>query len=194
VVGGGRVAERKVATLLGADADVVVVAPKVTPSLRRRASSGRIRWRRAAYRASHLRGARFVVAATSNPSVNREVALAAGRAGAFVAVADDARLCTLFMPAVLRRGDLLVAVSTGGRSPGLARLLRDELARGLAPGHDALVRKVGALRESLRLGLRDARERARLIGRILRAPVASRAHSPSRRRGSAGRRRHGRSS
>jgi len=187
------VAERKVATLLGAGAEVLVVAPRVTPTLRRRAATGRIRWRRAAYRASHLRGARFVVAATSTPAVNREVALAAGRAGAFVAVVDDASLCTLFMPAVLRRGDLLVAVSTGGRSPGLARLVRDELERGLASGDGALVRRVAALRESLRLGLRDGRERARHIGRVLRAPVAPDARGGPRRGASPGRQRHGRS-
>jgi precorrin-2 dehydrogenase/sirohydrochlorin ferrochelatase len=169
VVGGGRVAERKVGPLLEAGAEVLVVAPRATASIRRRAAAGLIRWRRGAYRPADLRGARFVLAATADPSVNRDVARAAGRARAFVAAVDDPALCTLFMPAILRRGDLIVAVSTGGRSPGLARLLRDDLARGLAPGFNTTLRSVGAIRDSLRRGLRDSRARARAIKSLLEA-------------------------
>jgi len=193
------VAERKITTLQRTGADVVVVAPRVTASIRRRAALGRIRWTRAAYRPFHLAGARFVVAATGESAVNRRIARAAGRIGAFVAVVDDPALCTLVMPAVLRRGDLLVAVSTGGRSPGLARMLRDDLARGLGPGHDALLRTVGAIRDALRRGVRDSRARARAIGRLLRPEAPPRGRTGrsdgGRRRGGAGRsRRHARSS
>jgi len=172
VVGGGRVAERKVRVLLRAGADIVVVAPLVTGSIRRQALLGRLRWTRAAYRRSHLRGARFILAATSDRATNRAVARAAHRIGAFVGVADDPSLCTLFMPAVLRRGDLLVAVSTAGRSPGLARMLRDHLARRVVPGYAALARTVGSNRARLRRDVRDPRERARAIAEHVRTRFA----------------------
>ncbi len=177
-------AERKLRILLRTAADVVVVAPRVTESIRRQALLGRVRWKRAAYRPSHLRGARFILAATSDPATNRAVARAARRIGAFVGVADDPSLCTLFMPAVLRRGDLLVAVSTAGRSPGLARMLRDDLARRVGPEYASLVREVGSIRARLRRDIRDPRERARAIAELLRAPFAgsSRARRTPKRR------------
>ena len=177
-------AERKLRVLLRAGAEVVVVAPRVTESIRRQAILGRVRWKRAAYRPSHLRGARFILAATSDPATNRAVAQAARRMGAFVGVADDPSLCTLFMPAVLRRGDLIVAVSTAGKSPGLARALRDELARRVGPEYAALLRTVGSTRARLRRDIRDSRERAGAIAGLLRGPIvkSSRARPASKRR------------
>jgi siroheme synthase-like protein len=166
------VAERKLGTLLRAGADVVVVAPRVTEGIRRQQRRGCARWKRAVYAPAYLKGARFVLAATSDPATNRAVARAARRVGAFVAVADDPALCTLFMPAILRRGDLLVAVSTGGRSPGVARMLRDDLARRVGPEYGSLVRLVGSIRARLQEELPDPTERARRLSRLLRAPLA----------------------
>jgi siroheme synthase-like protein len=171
IVGGGRVAERKIATLLRAGAHVEVVAPRVTGRIGRMARRGRVRWRRAAYRPDLLKTAPFVVAATSDPGTNRRVALAARRRGAFVSVADDPDLCTLFMPAVLRRGDLLIAVSTGGTCPGLARQLRDSLARTFGPEYASLVRIAASIRGRLRRTVRDPRARARRSSRLLGGPV-----------------------
>jgi precorrin-2 dehydrogenase/sirohydrochlorin ferrochelatase len=174
VIGAGRVAERKLKVLLGAGADVQVVAPSATVSIRRLALLGRVRWKRALYRPSQLRGARFILAATSDPATNRAVARDARRIGIFVGVADDPSLCTLFMPAILRRGHLLVAVSTSGRSPGLARKLRDDLALRVGPEYAALVRAAGSIRARLRREVPDFRERARAYAAVLGRQVVKR--------------------
>jgi siroheme synthase-like protein len=171
VVGGGRVAERKLRVLLGAGADVLVVAPRATEAIMRWARAGRLRWRRAAYRSKDVQGVRFVLAATSDSATNRAVARGARGARAFVGVVDDPTLCTLFMPATLRRGDLVVSVSTLGRFPGLARAVRDELARHVGPGHDRQVRILGSMRRRLQREFPDRRERARLIRNLLREPL-----------------------
>jgi precorrin-2 dehydrogenase/sirohydrochlorin ferrochelatase len=161
IIGGGKVAERKLAMLLRAGAEVEVVAPRVTDRIRHLSRRGRVRWRRATYRPAHLKGSRFVLAASSDSAINRSVARDARRRGSFVGVADDPSLCTMFMPAVLRRGDLLIAVSTRGRSPGLAGEIRDALARRFGPEYASLVRIVASIRGRLRKVVSDPRARAR---------------------------------
>jgi precorrin-2 dehydrogenase/sirohydrochlorin ferrochelatase len=181
IVGGGKVAERKLAALLRSGADLLVVAPEVTARIRNLVRRRRVRWRRALYRARHLAGARLALAATSDRGTNRRVARDAGRLGLFVNVADDPGLCTLVMPAVLRRGDLLVAVSTTGQSPALARSLRDDLAVRLGPEYGEYVRIVGSIRSRLLARVSDPRDRARRYRRLLRAPIRARLRSGRRR-------------
>jgi siroheme synthase-like protein len=171
VVGAGRVSDRKVAMLLRAGARVRVVAPDATKRIRSLARSGLLRWTRAIYRPAHLRGSGLVLAATSDPAVNRAVAREARRRGIFVNVADDASLCTLVLAAVLRRGPLVVSVATSGESPAVARALRDDLARHCGPEYGAYVRIIGALRRTLRSAVPDPAERARRYRRLLRVPL-----------------------
>jgi siroheme synthase-like protein len=170
VVGAGRVAERKVAALLGSGARIRIVAPRATPRLRALARRGSLTWDRRRYRTAHLRGVRLAIAAASDPAANRAVAREARRRGVFVSVADDPDLCTLTLPAVLRRGPLVVAVSTSGESPALAKALRDDLARRIGPEHGAYVALVGSIRRGLHR-LPDAAERRRRYRRLLAAPL-----------------------
>jgi siroheme synthase-like protein len=121
-----------------------------------------------------LKRARLALAATSDPVTNRRVARDAGRLGLFVNVADDPGLCTLVMTAMLRRGDLLVAVSTAGQSPALARSLRDDLAVRIGPEYGEYVRIVGSIRRRLRASVGDPRDRARRLRRVLAAPLLAR--------------------
>jgi len=180
IVGGGQVAERKIAALLPSGADLLVVAPKVTARIRELARRRRVRWLRARYRPLYLKQARLALAATSDPVTNRRVARDAGRLGLFVNVADDPGLCTLVMTAMLRRGDLLVAVSTAGQSPALARSLRDDLAVRIGPEYGEYVRIVGSIRRRLRASVGDPRDRARRLRRVLAAPLLARLRSGRR--------------
>jgi len=180
IVGGGRVAERKIAALLPSGADLLVVAPRVTARIRELAKRRRVRWRRASYRPLCLRRARLALAATSDRATNRRVARDAGRLGLFVNVADDPGLCTLVMPAVLRRGDLLVAVSTGGLSPALARSLRDDLAGRLGREYGEYVRLVASIRRRLRACVDDPRQRARRLRKVLGMRLLARLRSGRR--------------
>ncbi len=124
VVGGGKVAERKVLSLLRSGADVTVISPFLTNRLDREKSLGTIRHLARKYRKNDLRGAFIVIAATDSPETNRIV----GRdAPALANVVDVPSQCNFIAPSVVRRGPLTIAISTGGTSPAMSKALRKEL-------------------------------------------------------------------
>jgi len=171
VVGAGRVAERKITTLLRAGAGIRVVAPHATERIAALARSRILRWRAGPFRPSDLRGVRLVVTATSDRATNRDVARRAARSGAFCDVADDPDLCTMMMPAVMSRGPLRISVSTSGESPAMARTLRDDLAQRYGSEYGAYLRIIGALRRRLLATVSDRAERRRRYRRLLRVPL-----------------------
>jgi len=143
VVGGGEVGERRVRALLECGARVTVVSPAVTPGLAALAASGRVVNRARSIRQSDLRGCALAVAATGDPLVDGAVAEMARRWRVLVNVVDRPEHCDFILPSVLRRGELQIAVSTGGRSPALAREIRRRLEGLFGPEYAALVRRVG---------------------------------------------------
>jgi precorrin-2 dehydrogenase/sirohydrochlorin ferrochelatase len=126
VVGGGKVAARKIRGLLEAGADVVMVAPEAEPELQALAAAGTIVWRIKTFAPSDLEGAFLVIAATNDDKVNEAVAQAAAP-GQLLNVVDAPQRCDFHVPAVIRRGPLTIAVSTEGASPAVARRIRREL-------------------------------------------------------------------
>src|SRR5438105_5963542 len=124
VIGGGTVGRRKTAGLLAAGARVRIVALNSRPA---DWDEPLVEWRQEPYRSSHLQGAALVFAAAVD-DVNRQVTADARQAGIWVNVADDPDGSDFLVPAVLRRGDFVVAVGTGGAAPVLARAARDRLA------------------------------------------------------------------
>ncbi|MDI7249189.1 MAG: bifunctional precorrin-2 dehydrogenase/sirohydrochlorin ferrochelatase [Bacillota bacterium] len=127
VVGGGAVAHRKVEECLRAGLEVLVVSPSLAPPLRDLVRQGRIRWRQGEFEPRDVEGT-FIVFAAATPAVNETVCKAARRAGVLVNVVDCPELSDFISPAVLQRGPVTVAVSTGGASPALAALIRDRIA------------------------------------------------------------------
>ena len=127
IVGGGEVAERKAEGLLQCQARVTVISPEVTPGIRERSDSGELRWWAREYSEGDLEGAFLAIAATDQPDVNKVVFEEATRERVILNVVDNAPLCTFIAPAVVRRGDITVALSTGGASPALARKMREAL-------------------------------------------------------------------
>ena len=127
VVGGGAVAERKVDGLLQVGALPTVVSPTLTERLEAWARESRIRWIDRSYRHGDVAGHALVFVATDDGAVNAEAAGEARARGIWVNAADDPPHCEFTLPSVLRRGELTVAVSTGGTSPALARAIREEL-------------------------------------------------------------------
>ena len=128
VVGAGKVATRKVRTLLTAGATVTVIAPVVTAALRRLKA---VRWLRRPYQAGDLRGARLVVAATDDLAVNRKVCAEAQRRRQLVNCAAPPDAGNFIVPAIVRHGAFTIAISTGGASPAAAKALRQKLERSL---------------------------------------------------------------
>jgi len=161
VIGGGSVAERKVRTLREYEAQVLVIAPRVSSQVREWAREGVIRLEEREYRHGDLSGAFLAMGATDDPRVNEAVFLEAQELGLLVNIADDPAHCNFIVPATLRRGDLNIAITTGGKSPALARQLRQELEELYPPEYakhlEDLARYRGHLRERLPdTGLREA--------------------------------------
>ncbi len=143
-VGGGTVAARKATGRVEAGADVQVVALDVSDAMR--AVPGVTLCERA-YESRDLDGCRLVIVATDDPALNREVSRDADERGIWVNAADDPANCTFTLPAAVRRGDLLVTVSTGGRSPAVASWVRAQLEADLGPELATLLDLVGEERD-----------------------------------------------
>ena len=163
VVGGGRVAERKVALLLEAGADVAVVSPVVTPRIADLAARGAIRLARRTVRSADLDRAFLAFAATDDAEVNQGVAREVRSAGGLVNVADAPEACDFHVPSVVRRGDLTIAISTGGGSPALAKRLRQRLEATIGPEYAAFLAALRELRARAKEVIADPAERQALF-------------------------------
>lgn len=149
VVGGGKVAERKVRSLLECGARVRVVSPEITPGLASLAGEGKILFREGRYRTSDLEGIFLVIGSTDQEAVNRQVADDCAARNLVVNIVDDPLKGNFFVPAVVRRGALTIAVSTGGKSPMLARKIREELESVYGPQYEEFLDMLGSLREDI---------------------------------------------
>ncbi len=148
VVGGGRVAARKVEGLVAAGASVHVVATAVGEEVR--AAGPQVTFDERPYEPSDLDGARLVVTATDRPEVNRAVHDDAEAAGVWVNAADDPPSCSFILPAVVRQGPVMVTVSTAGHSPALAGWLKGHVADELGPEWATLAELLSEARDRIR--------------------------------------------
>jgi precorrin-2 dehydrogenase/sirohydrochlorin ferrochelatase len=150
VVGGGTVAEHKVQGLLEAGADVVVVSPTLTETLHAWAGDNLLTYLPRPFRDEDVKGCALVVAATDCVAVNARVAKTARHFGIWVNVVDTPAVCDFIAPAVVRRGSLQIAISTGGRSPMLAKRLRQGLEALIGSEYGELADILGAMRTAVR--------------------------------------------
>ena len=134
VIGGGRVAERKVKNLLRCGGWVRVVSPDLSDLLSKWVSQGKMDYTRSEYRASHLKGAFLVYAATSDRKVNAKIARDAAKRRLLVNVADSATESTFILPAVVRKREISIAVSTNGLSPAKSVRIRDRIKEFIEKG------------------------------------------------------------
>ena len=150
VVGGGAVAERRVEGLLAAAASLTVISPTITAGLRRLLTEKRIRHVERAYEAGDLAGYDLVFVATDEAEMNARICRDARAQGVWINSADDPAHCDFILPAVIRRGALTVAVSTGGASPAATRAIREELDQYFTADYAGFVRIAGEVRNELR--------------------------------------------
>jgi siroheme synthase-like protein len=150
IVGGGTVALRKVNMLLGCGANVTVISSTIHPDLAKLANKKIVRVIRRDYEPGDLKGASIVVTATDDKKINRRVAEDAKKARALVNVVDDPEPSDFIVPAVVRRGNFTLAISTGGRSPALSRKLRERLETMFGAEYSSLVALVEEIRSSLK--------------------------------------------
>ncbi len=163
VVGGGKVAERKTLSLLEAKAAVRLISPQLTGTLHELAAEDRITWQARSFQPGDLAGALLVFAATDSTAVNAAVAQEAAAAGQLVNVADAPELCSFQVPALVRQGDLSIAISTNGKSPALAARIRKRLESDYGPEYAVLLDLLGRIRAQELAGGRDAQARRNLF-------------------------------
>ena len=163
-------ARRKVRGLLECGAKVKLISPEVTPGLEKLVKSGKIAYLRRAYRKGDLKGAFLAIGATDEPAVNERIFAEATEAGILVNIVDRPALCSFTLPARVRRGPVMVAVSTGGASPALARRLREMLEETIGPEYGRLAQLLGKLRAEVKRSFPTEAGRRRAWQRILDCP------------------------
>lgn len=149
VVGAGNVGEPKIRSLLDAGAKVRVIAPSATDAVVEWARAGLIAWEQRTFEEPDLNGIFLTIAATASTSVNDLVFREARRRGVLCNAVDDPERCDFYYPAVVRRGQLQIAISTGGQSPALAQRLRRELETEFGEEYSEWVQELGTAREKL---------------------------------------------
>ncbi len=158
VVGAGRIAARKIEALLAAGADVHVVAPKLGDEVDAWRATGRVTVTEREFEPADLDGAWLTTTATDEPDVNRAVFEAGQARRVWVNSADDPANCSFTLMSVVRQGDVVVTVGTGGRSPALAAWLKERLQAELGPEYGTLLTLLAEAREELRASGRSTEE------------------------------------
>jgi len=172
MVGAGAVALRRTRQLLEAGCRVTVVAPRCDSEFESLISAGKISWRTARFEPEMVIGHRLVIAATNHAELSRLIAASADRFGVLVNVVDDPSLCGFIMPAVVDRSPLVIALSTGGRAPILARQVKASLEALLPGALGRLADFMGGWRAKVRRLVCRPEQRRRLWERVARGPVA----------------------
>ena len=171
VVGGGKVAERKVSGLLAACGRVRVISPVLTGSLRALADRGSVAWREKPYGAGDLDDAFLVFAATDQPAVQTAVQRDARAAGLLANIADAPEACDFQIPAAVRRGDLLLTVSTSGRSPAVSAMIRRQLECEFGEEYGLLTDLLGEARDRILAGPASPAERKARLQEMFHADI-----------------------
>jgi len=162
VIGGGAVAERKVLPLLESGARVEIISLKITSNLKKLVQKGLITCRQGDYDPANLTGAFLVIGATSSKDVNRRIAVDCFERNILVNIVDDPEWCSFFVPAVVKRGSFQIAVSTDGKSPLLARKVKEALNKKYGPDYGKLTDLLCEIRLKL-LGAAENKDKSRVV-------------------------------
>jgi precorrin-2 dehydrogenase/sirohydrochlorin ferrochelatase len=149
VVGGGGVGTRKVETLLKCGAKVTVVSPEISDRLQNLAESARLTLKPRPYRTEDIEGMFLVIGASDDETLNRQISSDAERRNTLCNIADQPEKCNFILPSIVRRDDLVITISTSGRSPALAKKLRKKLERRFGPEYGDFLKLMGAIRSML---------------------------------------------
>ncbi len=171
VVGGGKVAERKIATLLEYEADVQVISPEVTGCITNWAAQDLIGWRQGEFHQEDLEGAFLVFIATGDGRVNQNVTDLCRSRGILVNAVDDPPNCDFYVPSILRRGSLCLAVSTEGKSPLLAAKLRRDLEALIPVEYGEWVEILGSLRAEIKNSTLDLQAKKQVLEALVYSDI-----------------------
>jgi siroheme synthase-like protein len=167
IVGGGHVCARKAEAMMNYGARVMVVSPELTEEIEKWARDGRLQIRRKKYEERDLDDATIVIASTDDEAINMQIAADCRRRHIPVNVVDVTPLCEFIVPAIVDKGSVQIAVSTGGKSPALARTLKEDLQRLVGPEYDEVNQLLGSLRDGAKKALPTDADRKRFFDDII---------------------------
>lgn len=172
VVGGGDIAARKASLLLEADGAVTIVSPNLSSQMARYVKEGRVEYLESTFDTPHLEGMKVIIAATDDSSVNEQVSAEAQKRSIPVNVVDNPELCSFIMPSIIDRSPVQIAVSTGGASPVLARILRARLESSIPAAYGRLASMVNGFRDKVKARFDDVNSRRNFWEGVLQGDVA----------------------
>jgi len=171
IIGGGLVAERKAASLLEYGAQIKVISPRVEKTIAEWANDDLLIWTARVFAVDDLEGSFMVFIATDDNSLNQEIAWLCRQRGILVNAVDDPPNCDFFVPSVLRRDSLAVAISTEGKSPLFAARLRRELEAIITEEHGKFVNILGQIREEVKNSSLDINQRKQILEQIINSDI-----------------------
>ncbi|OGP96625.1 MAG: hypothetical protein A2Z39_01340 [Deltaproteobacteria bacterium RBG_19FT_COMBO_46_9] len=171
VVGGGAVAKRKIDALLQCGADVYIISRELKPGLRRLLEEGKVKLIGRRLIKAYLKGAFLIIASTDDSALNHNVSALAKKMGIPVNVVDRPADSDFIVPSVIRRGDLLIAVSTSGKSPALAKRIRERLGRQFGNEYKDFLTMMGRLRNEILLRRLSQKENRRIFHQLVNSTI-----------------------
>ncbi len=167
MIGGGRVAERKVRRLLECGARVSVLSPAMAPGLKAMAEKGKITFKDRKVNLRDLDGAYMVIAATTDRSMNAAVSSYCRKKNILINVVDSPEECNFILPSIIRRGDLTISISTGGISPALSKKIRQDLEKRFGAGYAGYLRIMKKIRPQALKKIKNSRSRKAFFRKML---------------------------
>jgi siroheme synthase-like protein len=174
IIGGGEVCTRKAETMMRYGAKVTIVSPEITSEIEEWASKGQLLVHRKRYETTDIEDAHIVIASTDDVAVNERIAADARELRIPVNVVDVPQLCEFIVPAILEKESIQIAISTGGKSPALARTLKEDLGRSIGPEYAEINDLLGSLRDSAKAKLPTDIDRKRFFDGIIASGVLPR--------------------
>jgi glutamyl-tRNA reductase len=172
VVGGGGVGTRKAVSLLESGADVTVVSPEITDELRALIDGGRVRYVEGKFKEKLLDDVFICISAVGDDETDREIEARCRERGILVNVVDVPERCDFYFPSVVSRGDLTIAISSGGVSPAMAKKIRQDMEEIYGPEYEGVIRLMGSIRESMRGAGVYGERLSEVMGKVARLPLA----------------------
>lgn len=172
IVGGGNIAARKVAILERAQAPITIVSPRLTPQLQQKAKNKEITWKQKEFSVIDLKGFQCVLAATDKQEVNADIAAICRKHNILVNAADDTNNCDFILPSIVDRSPVQIAVSTGGASPVLARMLRTKLENFIPASYGGLAQLIEEHRLDIKNRVGSIDKRRKFWEEVLQGPIA----------------------
>lgn len=171
VIGGGKVAERKVRTLISSQADVTVISPDLTPRLKRLLAHEEFRYIKRRYRNGDIAGSMMVLVATDDRAANEGIASNIKDSNILINIADIPDKCNFILPSIVERGDLIISISTSGKSPAFAKQIRREIEKVFGKEYILFTRVLGRVRKRLLEDIHSEKKRRSVFQRLVKSDV-----------------------